>query len=434
MFSKLLPFVVALSLVGCGSNDTTIIHNKETNTTTQSSLTTPSKLPMLVVLVSYNNIKINYSEKQWSDRLFGTWNHQLNNYYKEVSASRFMFKPAKESYGTMNDGIISITLNYEHPDIEIDDPHFYSKVYPEFREILEKLDKFVDFSDYDKDKNGALSNKELIITFIIAGFEDAYEGYHVTNGIWAHQSCMVNADEIPILDTTKLLSCEYDGTFALFGEQHDVKDAHQATIGIIAHELAHATFNIPDLYNTLTPDIGGIGLFGIMGAGTWTKSNIEEYAGETPTHFSAWSKIYNGWITPQEIHYTKATLYESSSINYNIIKIPINTTSYYLLENRNKSGYDKGLRGLDGVFDGGVAIWKIDETQLNTQKILENSVNTDNNHKGVDIVEAQSSGIDSGISQGDEDALYYEGNKNYFLDLVNNISQRGEKMQLNILK
>jgi hypothetical protein len=230
------------------------------------------------------------------------------------------------------------------------------------------------------------------------------------------------------------LSCEYDATFALFGETHNKENPHQATIGIIAHELGHATFNLPDLYNTADSQKGGIGIFGLMGAGTWTRIDRSQFAGTSPTHFTAWSKIHNGWIQPITPNDETITLYETASLKYNVVKIPINDTSYYLLENRNNTGYDKGLIELSGTFDGGVAIWKVDETKLTEKNFLENTVNSDTQNKGVDIVEASSSTIDSQGSYGNEDALYYLGNKNSFLDLVDNISQRGEEITLDILK
>jgi len=430
MIRSIFIILIFLFLTSCSSSKTTT----ENNSPTIQNVDVPSKLPMLVVLVNYKNIGIKYNETEWSERIFGTLPYQLNHYYRQASASQFTFTPIKESGGIVNDGVVSVTFEKNHPNLDVNDPEFTTLLYPDFKEILEKLDTKVDFSEYDTDKNGALSNKELIITFILAGYEDAYEGYHVKNGVWGHQNCMEDDNDIATLDNIELLSCAKSATFSIFGETHDKKNSYQASIGIIAHELGHATFNLPDLYNTANSEKGGIGLFGIMGAGTWTTSDSSQTAGTSPTHFCAWSKIHNGWTTPLEPHNTQVNLYETTSLNYNIVKIPINDTSYYLLENRNNSGYDKGLRELSGTFDGGIAIWKIDESKMTEQNFLENTVNNDNQNKGVDLVEASDSTIDSKGSGGDEDALYYMGNKNYLLDLVDNISVRGEEITLDILK
>ncbi len=390
---------------------------------------TKSSIPMLAVLISYNNIQITSSESTWSAKLFGTNDHQLNHYFKEVSNSKFQIARALESDGTVNDGVASVKLNYNHPDTSLDYPSlFEANAYPDLKDALIALDSKVDFSNYDEDGSGYITPDELLLTFIIAGYEDSYEGWHVTNGIWAHQYCMSDSNTAT-LDGVKLMGCRDNGNFALFGELHNASKPHDATIGIIAHELGHSAFSLPDLYNTSGTN-GGIGYFGLMGAGTWGMQYPREYPGNTPTHFSAWSKVYNGWVTPTEESGT-SSLQATSSDSYNIIKIPISTNQYYLLENRDNSGYDKGLYLLEGVFDGGMAIWKIDENKLTDSYFFNNTVNADTNNKGVDLVEATNPTIDFG-GAGDEKALFYYPNVDAFGTKVTNISSRSSSMTLNI--
>jgi M6 family metalloprotease-like protein len=386
---------------------------------------------MVGILVNYNNQKINANDKLWSDKLFGFKDGELNSYYMQTSTNNFQFKKVSENNGDINDGIISISLEENHPNIDVDNSFFAETTYSDLKKSLQKADKYIDFSNYDTDANGYITPNELIIVFIIAGYEDAYEGYHVRNGIWGHQNCMDNTTNTAILDGVSLMGCSHNGNFALFGEQHNKSKPHTATIGIIAHELGHATFNLPDLYNTVQSNSGGIGYFGIMGSGTWGSKSTTEYAGQTPTHFSAWSKIYNGWITPS-IQKSAVTLYATSSLEYNIIKIPINKTSYYLLENRDNSGYDRGLHSLNGIFQGGMALWKIDESKITPKHIQDNTVNADTLHKGIDLVEAVNGNIDKGGDGGNQNALFYDKNINHFLNIITNVSQRGSTMNLNI--
>ncbi len=279
-----------------------------------------SSIAMLGILLSYNNVRITSNTSAWSSKLFGKNEHELNHYFNEVSNSQFKFTEAYETNGVVNDGIVSVTLNKNHPDVNIDSSQFSSQVYPDLKAALEAVDNQIDFSNYDADANGHITPDELLLTFIIAGYEDSYEGRHIKNGIWAHQSC-TDLTQTPTLDSVTLMGCNNRGNFALFGEQHNKTNPHNATIGIIAHELGHSAFRLPDLYNTAN-DYGGIGYFGLMGKGLWATKNSTEEAGSTPVHLTAWSKVYIGWITPT-IESGSTSLHETFSSNYNVIKIPI---------------------------------------------------------------------------------------------------------------
>ncbi len=175
---------------------------------------------------------------------------------------------------------------------------------------------------------------------------------------------------------------------------------------------------LPNLYDS---DTGrpGIGRFGIMDQGSGS------FSGLLPVHPCAWSKIFLGWeepviITSGEQFPVAASL---ATIPTKIYKIPINAKEYFLIENRQKTvlknrdvaiGYDEsGVRiefnnegeinlpagqnkigvivevdeydfGLPG---SGILIWHIDETVIE-QRYLENRVNADMYHRGVDLVEA----------------------------------------------
>lgn len=430
MYRFVLLFIFLFFQFGCEDKvSVSSLDENETKPALVKKITRDS-VPLLVVLVNFNNQIIESSESQWYQKLFSENNNSLNHYYIEVSNENFKYLSANENWKN-NDGIISVFLSDNHPNTDIDNLYMEDRIYGSVTKALVATDQYINFADYDTDGNGNITPDELTIVFIFAGFEDAYEGRHVYNGVWGHQNCMKNIDRIVTLDGVSLMGCANNGNFALFGEKHNYINPHDATIGIIAHELGHATFNLPDLYNTFDPYSGGIGMFGIMGSGTWSVKNNQEAAGTTPTHFTAWSKIYNGWIQAQE-EKGNVTLFETASNEYNIIKIPIDAQHYYLLENRNKNGYDEGLLSLEGDFVGGIAIWKIDETKLTLQHIKDNDVNADTNNKGVDLVEAQDSLIDTQGGDGAANALFFKGNKDSYKDFITQISSSGNKMNLNI--
>ncbi|UCE05043.1 MAG: VCBS repeat-containing protein [bacterium] len=192
-------------------------------------------------------------------------------------------------------------------------------------------------------------------------------------------------------------------------------------LGTAALMMGHQ-LGLPNLFNT---DTGhpGIGRFGLMDQGSGN------FFGNIPAQPCAWSKIFLGW--EESIVVTSGDqlpVAASLATNPNkIYKIPINAREYFLIENRQRNvretrditiGSDeKGTRiefyynrdgapvinpiseigvivsieeydwGLPG---SGILIWHIDENVIE-RKYAENRVNTDMNHRGVDLVEADGS-------------------------------------------
>ncbi len=364
------------------------------------------KRPLLVIRLSYNNITFQNSAHSWEDKIFGFKDHQLNSYYKEISKGNFTFVAVQESEGTLNDGIISITLNKNHPD---SDASF--SIHSDLFDALTLTDSYIDFSQYDTNRNGTISPDEMLLVFIVAGNEDAYAGINSEPGVWAHQSC-TSIFNTPILDTTALMGCSVGGNYAILGERHSNYDA---TIGIIAHELGHAAFDLPDLYDT-TEQSAGLGYFALMSSGAWGRDGLGDLPGNTPIHMCAWSKTKVNWIHPEVISETSnlhVDFHATSSDKFNIVKIPINASEYFLLENRNNSGYDRGLKAISFYFNGGLAIWHIDEEVIK-KNMLSNSVNDDVTHKGVDLEEANNAVLDDVTAYGKNENLFYQGNSDAF--------------------
>jgi hypothetical protein len=128
------------------------------------------------------------------------------------------------------------------------------------------------------------------------------------------------------------------------------------TIGVFAHEYGHV-LGLPDLYD---PDYSslGIGSWSLMSYGSWC--GIES-AGDRPSHLDAWCKYVLGWVAP--------TLLTDDSDNQSVKQAatapdvyqlrsgsPSTEGEYFLVENRQRAGFDEGLPG------EGLLIWHIDES------------------------------------------------------------------------
>ncbi|MDP4175356.1 MAG: T9SS type A sorting domain-containing protein [Bacteroidota bacterium] len=197
---------------------------------------------------------------------------------------------------------------------------------------------------------------------------------------------------------------------------------------IVANIASH--LGLPDLYDTKT-GLSAIGRFGLMDG-----QAIFTYGGTFPPEPSPWEKMYLGWISPIDIKLDEKLTSTGEDISVSalrsaglndttVVRIPINSTEYYLVENRNRDTkgdgavvsysvngqkltkvfpkdttgfYSYAVDSLRGVitdvdeFDwalpgSGIVIWHIDENVINA-KIAQNQINTDKFNRGVDVEEA----------------------------------------------
>lgn len=128
-----------------------------------------------------------------------------------------------------------------------------------------------------------------------------------------------------------------------------------AQIGVCCHELGHLLFGWPDLYDIDNPEdqvIGvvssGVGSWCLMGGGSWGRIG-NNTAGTTPCHPSAWCKRQQGWVsTVRETQNHVIRVGEVASTRQ-IFRLwtngDANSEEYFLLENRQQTGYDRSLPG-----------------------------------------------------------------------------------------
>jgi M6 family metalloprotease-like protein len=135
--------------------------------------------------------------------------------------------------------------------------------------------------------------------------------------------------------------------------------AQMNDISVFCHEFGHM-LGLPDLY--ARPEVPGS-----EGVGQWCAMS-NQIGGGRPQHFSAWSKLQLGWITPAVIDPTvKQKLIlapiEDDPTQCFKIKVRPDGSEYFLLEVRKKQGWDERLPG------EGLLIWRV----INGKPILEES-------------------------------------------------------------
>ncbi|CAA6800912.1 MAG: Unknown protein [uncultured Sulfurovum sp.] len=384
------------------------------NVVEETQEVTTVQLPLLIIRIEFNDYSFENSANTWHNKIFGTSDKELNDYINEISYGKFQFVPANEIDDVADDGIITVHLDENHPNTSNDVSSFLSRL----NSAIALANDFIDFSEYDTNNNNAIASDELQIMYLVAGGESATG---TSPGQWAHAWCMYGGNEdAPTHDGVSLMNCYANGNYSLFGEKHGVNDA---SIGIIAHELGHATFDLPDLYDT-DGSSSGIGNFGLMGSGSWGYKNGDSQSGQTPTHMTGWSKIQSGFLEATTINdsVTDLNLHATASSDYVLYKIRTNSVGeYFLIENRAASGYDMGLTSLSGTsnFSGGLSILHIDDNIGN---------NDDENHKLVDVEEANNAGLDTKTDRGHINNLYFNGNSNSFNASTSPSSNRYDTM------
>lgn len=333
-------------------------------------------IPLLVIGVDYATATATYATEQVQPLLFGA-SDSVSDYYSKTSYSSMTITPATESSGTANDGFVGwLRLKDSHPNTGSSIDTRNQQI---AKDAIRAADPYINYSSYDDNGDGIIKPTELSILIIVAGYEAAYSGD--SPSVWAHQWYMYGVG-YPIVDGKTIQQ------YAQFGEKHG---DHLATFGVMAHELGHLMFTLPDLYDTDTSNGGsfGIGYFDLMGAGSWGAA-FGANPGSSPTQLSAWSKEYLSWGEVNTVPSTQMVSFPNADgNNASIFRInPSDSNQYFLLENRQFTGYDAGFQRQTGVSGhGGLVIYHIDKLKTG-QWPRANTVNADEDDKGVDVEEA----------------------------------------------
>lgn len=226
-------------------------------------------------------------------------------------------------------------------------------------EACNLLDQEVDFSQYDLDGDGIVDN----IYFYYAGKGEADGGDPAT--IWPHSWSLSDQGRTLALDGVSIdayaCSPELDGTDKPNG------------IGTFCHEFGHV-LGLPDLYASSYSPALHPATWSLMASGNYNDD------GRTPPGLSSYERYELGWIEPKELSYPLTVSLPPLGEANAACRIPTERRNeYFLLENRQLSGWDSSLPG------HGMLVWHID---YNPNIWDRNVVNNNAAHQYVDIVEA----------------------------------------------
>lgn len=175
-----------------------------------------TKIPTLVVIMNWQNITEN-DLSVWYNKIFNLEANSVDRWYYDATDANIEFVPIHETSGTTDDGVITVNMGVNHPGSDSGHEVQFRDTY--LGKAMHDVDANVDFSKYDVNHDGSVSQKELQVIFIIAGGEESYNQI-ARNAIWAHAWSFDESNPL-ILDGVKVISdtgdTTNDGWYARFG-------------------------------------------------------------------------------------------------------------------------------------------------------------------------------------------------------------------------
>lgn len=256
-----------------------------------------------------------------------------------------------------------------------------------------------DFSKYDWNGDGEVDQ----VFVLYAGHGEA--SYKDANTVWPHMFYLSASDYGKPLSLDGVTVDTYACSSELNG------DGNLDGIGTFCHEFSHC-MGFPDLYDT-SSDGGwfGMGDFDLMCSGSYNGDGI------CPAGYSAYEKAQCGWLTLKDM----TNIEQETSIvgvqpmsadgDAYVIKNKGHEDEYYILENRQKTGWDSylpasGLMITHVDYDADIWDWNMPNTSGKYEDANGNTKTND--HQRLTIFRAGKSTDE----YGDASDLYPYGSNN----------------------
>ena len=190
----------------------------------------------------------------------------------------------------------------------------------------------VDWSLYDWDGDGEV--EQVFVIFAGEGQHNSTDTYT----IWPHKHSLSLSDYGETLQVGGLTVDQYACSSEMFTK------TMISGIGVICHEFSHC-FGFPEHYDAALGSAGNFGMsqWDIMGYGNYNGN------GFVPAGYTSYERMVLGWLDPIELKDGDIQIDGMRPLSEDgdayIIYNDGNTDEYYLLENRQQTGWDASLPG-----------------------------------------------------------------------------------------
>lgn len=346
--------------------------NRKANKQTTEGFPAIGSLRSLVILVSFADVsfKTENAQHAFSDLLN---KEGYDKYGATGSAADYFLACSNNQFQPQFDVVGPYTLSHNMSYYGANGRWGDTRAGDMIVEACSLASKDVDFSLYDYNNDDYIDN----VFVFFAGYDEAQGGSE--DAIWSHRSYIMSYQQY---------DGKYLGDYACTAELRGYNGARMAGIGTFCHEFGHV-LGLPDLYNTSDNSGSGyhytVGEWDIMASGAYNNDS------NTPPVYSAFERFMLGWLVPEqltEINFynlppleTDNKAYLVAATDHNLNPDSPSPYEYFLLENRQRVGWDKHKNCLPGV---GLLVSHI---TFNKLRYDNNSFN-DYNPLGYDIFEA----------------------------------------------
>lgn len=332
----------------------------------------------LVILVEFSDLSFVNTRENFDD-LLNKENYDHNgatgsalDYFRDASNGQYM--PQFDVFGPYK--LDREVAYYGENDADGIDKHPDQMVVDAMIMLAMDSTVNVNFADYDADNNGYIDN--IFIFYAGLGENENAPAHTIWPHAWAVYDEYVEGQLVYDGKTISGYACASELRSTRYGTET------MCGIGTFCHEFSHV-LGLPDWYVTdYSSSHKTLGKWSVMDAGSYLNE------GNTPPTFSAHERFYLGWLTPEilnekgdyrldELQLSNMAYMITVSGEHNLDGANPDPATYYLLENRQKNGWDKYLPS------AGLMITK---TVYDESTWVANVPNNNPDAQGYDIIEA----------------------------------------------